>query len=301
MDFRQHEEIVPIYGGVSFHTQKMDTFNVNLSWSQYGPQSNPVSSEVNYWNKVSRTLLCAYPPFIVLIGTVGNIITLIILRRPKFRSSSLSVGLRFMCVMDTLVLWTVVSLMWVRGITRIDFLSMSVNVCLIHQMYTSVTTTIINWVLVLITATRLVHIRSPFQVYRICSRKTYYICLSAICCTSFGIYAVSYVTGKHGLPSNKASLDVLSEYSCALAVKRRFMQLSGAYGITDMLFFFILPGLFLVSLNFVILGLYGEVRDNQRALLETRVTQYYGKLFTLKVVFNPNNSFLFFFFFFLFF
>ncbi|XP_059139441.1 uncharacterized protein LOC131927694 [Physella acuta] len=132
----------------------------------YLPSLNKTSSsDLEFYETVTTSVLAVVPMFLIIMGTVGNILTLIVLtsKAISHKSYSLAISLRFLACMDILVLWTLLGRHFVSGVLGEDIRNWSFDVCRIHKTWHIFCTTVVNWTLVLIAVTRYVSIAYPFR------------------------------------------------------------------------------------------------------------------------------------------
>ena len=82
-----------------------------------------------FGSKLSRDLVIYISPFVLVIGLLGNIMTLVVMSRQSLRDSSTTIYLRCNAVLDTIVLYFGLLIRWVRSITDIDLKVSSTWMC----------------------------------------------------------------------------------------------------------------------------------------------------------------------------
>ena len=81
--------------------------------------------EVSTIEDISKVLWQDVPPYIIAIGTFGNVISIVVLLRRNVRRRKVSVYLIALSVVDTMVLWTGLLYHWVRYKYKYDFRMLS--------------------------------------------------------------------------------------------------------------------------------------------------------------------------------
>ena len=107
-----------------------------------------------------------------LTGTVGNILTIIILGRKSNRYTSLAVILLFLSVSDLFIIFTGYFSRWIYLKWEFDFREIHFLSCKIHTFFTYYSIQFSSWMLVLVTCERAYSVISPYTAKRICDRKT---------------------------------------------------------------------------------------------------------------------------------
>ena len=72
--------------------------------------------------KAYINLMVYVPPVLLLLGTVGNVLNLVVLQSRQYRSSTSTVSLSALAVMDILVLWTGLLRQWILVSTKTLYL-----------------------------------------------------------------------------------------------------------------------------------------------------------------------------------
>ena len=82
------------------------------------------------WKKTDRIYLALYSGFIVLLGTTGNTIAYFVLKQKSYKHNVMSGALRYLALLDNVILWTVVLRIFVKGLLDTDVAHASTKVCL---------------------------------------------------------------------------------------------------------------------------------------------------------------------------
>ena len=133
---------------------------------------NPQSHYLEF--KVGKAINFYAPPIITSVGTVANCMTLVVMTRKTHRSSSPSVYVSCLAVVDTLMLWLGLLQYWLL----FNFYPQLITEGHCHAMY-FVVNTINNysaWIVVAMTTERFVAVRFPLLVASWCNiRRTRWI------------------------------------------------------------------------------------------------------------------------------
>ena len=112
-------------------------------------------------------------PFLILIGTVGNILSLFVMRSKYFRKAPSSFILSALACTDTGVLLCGVTRHWVIAITdyAVDIRHMALVSCWTHFFFIYVLWELSSWSLALLTLERMASVRWPFKAKEMFSKK----------------------------------------------------------------------------------------------------------------------------------
>ena len=134
---------------------------------------NPTSGvDVVYWQSTSAIILFKYAsPFLIVIGTVGNLVAVVSLQSSIFKASSTSFILSALALCDVFVLNTGLMRWWLKYFSRVDLRKLSRYGCKLHLLFTYFSHQIASWTLVLLTFERTISVVYPLRCKRLCSRK----------------------------------------------------------------------------------------------------------------------------------
>ena len=107
---------------------------------------------------------------ILLFGTFGNVMTVIILRRLRSGWSAMNVYLTALALSDTAMLYSGTLPMWARKVLDYDIYASHVVVCKLGICIMTTTATLSSWLLVALTAQRAASVVWPHRVNVICTR-----------------------------------------------------------------------------------------------------------------------------------
>ncbi|XP_055871473.1 thyrotropin-releasing hormone receptor-like [Biomphalaria glabrata] len=119
-------------------------------------------------------------PILLTLGTVGNIMTIVVWSRRDMRSSQATVYLIALSVADILVLNAGLLRHFIREICGFDIRKLSEASCKINTMlvYTSLDVSV--WILVAFTFERILSVYMPHKVKRYCTRMTSLFVIASI-------------------------------------------------------------------------------------------------------------------------
>ena len=116
-----------------------------------------------WFGKISTTV-------VLLLGTFGNVMTVIILRRLRSGWSAMNVYLTALALSDTVMLYSVALPMWTRKVLDYDVYSSHAVVCKLALWGMNTAATLSAWLLVALTAQRAASVVWPHRVNVICTR-----------------------------------------------------------------------------------------------------------------------------------
>ena len=120
------------------------------------------------------------PPLIVVIGTVGNFLTLVTVTSRQCKKSSFTVYLGALAVFDTLILYTVGTQMWMRFVFDVNTADLGTFMCKCYFFTSFLFPQTSSWLVVALTVERTVGTYFP-QQYKLISRpRAGLICVAVI-------------------------------------------------------------------------------------------------------------------------
>ena len=119
---------------------------------------------VNIWKVI--------PPILLIIGTFGNVLTIVVLMRRKTRRSSTAIYLTALACSDLMVLYTGLLRQWIKYMYETDVRHLSVVGCKIHVYLVYFGTQMSSWLLVAVTSERFVGVWCPHKVKMGCTPVT---------------------------------------------------------------------------------------------------------------------------------
>ncbi|CAL1548223.1 unnamed protein product, partial [Lymnaea stagnalis] len=130
---------------------------------------------------IERALKVYYSTFLIAVGSVFNILSIVILSRGAFRNSTTSVYLRFLACVDMFVLYNGLSRHFVSGVSGYNIRNLDRSFCKFNQWSSSFAPDISAWILVAVTTERVVSIVWPHKVRTVCSKTTAAVLVTIIC------------------------------------------------------------------------------------------------------------------------
>ncbi|XP_074654676.1 uncharacterized protein LOC141908491 [Tubulanus polymorphus] len=149
----------------SLQSTILDNFESNFSDDSVLPR------EVIRYTLIAKSVFVYGAPFILLLGIIGNTLTVVIFNRKSLRNTSYSWLFTCLAVSDSGYLCTGLVRRWVVFYRNYDFRMWHWFVCTLHYFLTYVFSQLSPWMLILITIERCVSVVAPMRAKIICSRK----------------------------------------------------------------------------------------------------------------------------------
>lgn len=153
--FNQSEEEVlnQIYGIISNSVQPQDTVE---NYEEF---------------QIHRFLQRYIPPFLMLIGLVGNVMSFFILRHKSMARHSTNVFLAALSIADLIVLFVGLLRLWINEVADVDFQNMSDFMCKFVNVLTYSSSQFSAWLILAVTVERYIVVCHALQASRWCSRE----------------------------------------------------------------------------------------------------------------------------------
>lgn len=184
------------------------------------------------------------PPILLLLGTVGNVLSILVLRRPTIRKSVCSMYLVMLAIIDLLVLYTGILRQWILNTFDFDIRATSSAACKIHIwiLYSSMDYS--AWILIAVTIERVLLLWFPNKMPCVCTKKVAMLVLISI--ASFLLLVNSHILYGYELSTGKTA------NHCHYVSKSYLQFWISSWPSIDLVIFCIIPGSFLVVGNILI-------------------------------------------------
>lgn len=113
-----------------------------------------------------------FSPIFITVGIGGNLLSLAVLSRRRMCNTTTSVYLRFLAIVDTLVLLIGNLRELIYYLTNIDIRELNDASCRIHYWLSFNVTALSGWLLSILTIDRLISVKLPLWARSTCSRKS---------------------------------------------------------------------------------------------------------------------------------
>ena len=120
---------------------------------------------------LSHQLVLYGAPCIIILGTIGNILTIIVMRQKTMQTTSSSLYFIVLAVTDTLILYVGLFRHWLREFQGLDIRLLSVETCKLHVFLVYLLADFSSWILVAVTAQRVIAVYSPFKIATLYTTK----------------------------------------------------------------------------------------------------------------------------------
>ena len=111
------------------------------------------------------------PPILILFGTIGNILSIVVLTRKSIKASTTALYLTFLAFSDLLVLHTGLLRQWLNYLTEYDVRHTSEAACKIHIWLVYSSLDFSAWILIAVTLERVISTWCPHSAKTKCNRK----------------------------------------------------------------------------------------------------------------------------------
>ena len=229
--------------GVTNTTTESPIKQAGLDNDQAVLEAIPVSSsslDGGWFGKISLSL-------ILLFGTFGNVMTVIILRRLRSGWSAMNVYLTALALSDTAMLYSVALPMWCRKVLDYDVHAIHVVICKLFIWVMNTVAALSAWLLVALTAQRAASVVWPHRVNVICTRHKSVVTIAVITtmCSllySHTLYGFDLVESGNG-----------TRWMCSFGSTDYQTFFVNIWVIADLFIYSVLPCVFLIASN-VVLG-----------------------------------------------
>ena len=133
-----------------------------------------------YEYQVGDKIWKSVPPILLTLGTIGNLLSIVVLARKKTRKSSTAIYLITLACNDLLVLWTGLLRQWLRHTWETDVRQFSEFGCKLHVFLVYFGTQFSSWILVAVTSERFSGVWCPHKVKMGCNPATAGISIAVI-------------------------------------------------------------------------------------------------------------------------
>ena len=143
-------------------------------------QTGAPSGRTLFYHRVTARIWRYAPPSLLFAGTIGNVLSGVVMLRRRLRSSNTSLFLAVLAVVDTLCLWTGLTRSYVKRNSGFDIRNYHPVLCKLQTFATFCVPQISAGILVCMTIERGFAIFFPHQSKRYCSKKSCSVALIAM-------------------------------------------------------------------------------------------------------------------------
>ncbi|CAH1794123.1 unnamed protein product [Owenia fusiformis] len=143
--------------------------------------------EANELYQTGERIWIYVPPILIILGTLGNTCSILVLSRKRMRTNTTSLFLIALAIVDTLVLWTGLLRYWIRSLISVDVRNISSAGCKVHMFLVYTLTHLSSWFLVMVAIERLIAVYFPHKVKLLCTRMTFLMSMLTVILTIFAL------------------------------------------------------------------------------------------------------------------
>lgn len=125
-------------------------------------------SRLNLWILTSLTVFLG---FVIFVGILGNLLTLVVMRQKSMRRSSVAVFLSALAVFDSLVLIQMLLNRWLFAVAGIEFQGISHTACKLTYLLFHTSFTLSSWLQMFVAGEGFIVVSSPLKAKVICTRR----------------------------------------------------------------------------------------------------------------------------------
>ncbi|XP_045160735.2 cysteinyl leukotriene receptor 1-like [Mercenaria mercenaria] len=184
-----------------------------------------------------------FPPFFILFGTFGNVLTITVLTQRRNRQTSTAIYLTALAVTDLLVLWTGLLRHWIIYMFEIDIRAHSAFGCKLHLFILYISFQCSSWFLVAVTTGRFIGVWFPHKVKTVC--RTRNVCVIIVAILSFFLILNMHWFYGAGLKKNNST----QTFECNLLDNVDYVIFFEHYKWIDLCIFSLVPLTVLTSAN----------------------------------------------------
>lgn len=201
------------------------------------------------------------PPFLILFGTTGNIITIIVLKQKRLRTSPTSIFLATLAMSDILALVTGLLRQWITYTFDVDIRKdVSVAGCRLHWFVVYLSTQCSSWMLVCVTMERVISSFIPHKRRIFCNMRVAYVAVCVII-SFLVVLNAHYLFGYGNLISHSSNETV--EEVCIPKTEDYSYFILYTWTWIDLCVFYLVPLLFLLIGNCMII--YKVLKSHRRS------------------------------------
>ncbi|KAL4218010.1 Purinergic receptor P2Y [Mactra antiquata] len=162
---------------------------------------------IGYYGETRETLWKVFPPIIMAWGTIGNILTILVILRQMKTVTSTSVYLMALAVFDTMVLYTGPLRHWIKMMYEEDIRDQTDAGCRFQVYITYASLHMSSWLLVAVSVERAISVVVPHKVRLACTKYKAFMIVSVIFVVIFGANAnLLAIYGLQGVNNQKCSV-----------------------------------------------------------------------------------------------
>ena len=207
-------------------------------------------------------------PIIIILGTFGNVMTIVIMRRTATGDSVTNVFFTALAVSDLISLYGTAFLFWTRYAFDFNFAIFSSASCKLHAWISTGSGTVGAWILVLLTIHRAAAVVWPHRVNVLCTRRKTWLAVGVITVFLAALYS-HYIYGFELKPRRS------SGSACHYVSAEYFHFVDNVFTYIELLVFCVVPFSCLALSNSVLVWkLTVSVREARQRLTPGNTEQF---------------------------
>ncbi|KAK3099234.1 hypothetical protein FSP39_001315 [Pinctada imbricata] len=127
------------------------------------------------------------PPIFIILGTLGNILSIVVLNRKNLRRTTTSFYLTVLAISDIMILYSGLLRQWILAMYQIDIRHSNPFMCKVNFFSVYFFADLTGWILVAVTLERVFLVWHPHSGKRYCSRAS-----AAVVCTIIVVSLVAF-------------------------------------------------------------------------------------------------------------
>jgi hypothetical protein len=198
-------------------------------------------------NWLSKHLRLIVPPILIVIGTIGNILSCVILLRRQMARISTYVYLGALAIVDTFVLYMGLFRIWIGEVANFNIMSKHDAICKIFMLLGYSASDFSVWIIVAVTVERYIAVCFPLQANIMCNTKRALFVI-------FAIFALILTINLHFLWTVKVvEFKEFGENVKKCTEGEHYNDLFRIWPWVDAFIYSFLPFILIMSLNFLII------------------------------------------------
>ena len=225
-----------------------ELFDINVTTTEPPSGGGPPRPEPGAYTDAKEWLWKIIPPIVMLLGTFGNSLTIIVLLRQIKNLSSTAVYLLTLAFSDLLVLYLGPLRQWIVYLWEVDIRTLSNAGCKIHVFLTYFSIMFSSWLLVAVTIERVISVILPHKVKLGCTTMKAGIAVVTIFICVFGLNChILYGYGQVYKPTSSGNYRCIPLYDDYLDFRNDILPW------IDFVFTFVIPFVLLLTCNIIII------------------------------------------------
>lgn len=187
--------------------------------------------------------------FLLLLGTFGNIMTLVVLNQRRFKNMVSAVYLQFLTIVDLFALYTGLLRKFVFFLLNVDIRDSVPEICAIHKWLTYASLHCSAWIRIAFTMQRISHTWMPQKAHLEFTRSKVRICLVVLI---FVILAIN----SHILYGNRPGLETennITKRVCVFTNDKYLFFFDKYWSIIDFALYSAIPTVLMITGNILII------------------------------------------------